>query len=93
MIAAAGGDNIASEVSGWNYSLEALLEADPDIIIVGIGESEAFQAAENYKELGAVKNGLVFEIDRNLLDRQGYRNADGMEALRQIFLDGMQSLL
>lgn len=92
MIAAAGGNNIAAEASGWSYSLEALMEADPDIIILGTGEAEDFRNAEHYKELGAVKNGLVFEIDRNLLDRQGYRNAEGMEALRQIFLEGMQEM-
>lgn len=85
MITEAGGVNIAKDVSGWSYTLEALLEADPDIIIVGLGEAEGFKTAANYCELSAVKNDRVYEIDRNLLDRQGYRNAEGMETLAEIF--------
>ena len=92
MLAAAGGDNIASGVSGWIYSLETLLDADPDIIIIGLGEAEGFKTAENYNKLSAVLNDMVYEIDRNLLDRQGYRNAEGMEALRDIISEGMQAL-
>lgn len=88
LITLAGGDNIAKDVSGWSYSLESLLEADPDIVIVGLGEKEGFSEAENYKELSAVKKGQVFEIDRNLLDRQGVRNAEGVKALADIFYSG-----
>lgn len=84
MLEAAGGNNIAAGINGWSYSLEALLEADPDIIILGLGEAEAFKTAENYRELSAVKNGRVMEIDRNLLDRQGYRNAEGLKKLAEI---------
>lgn len=89
MLKAAGGSNIAEEVSGWNYSLEALLEADPEIILIRIGGAEDFCAAEHYKELSAVKNGTVYEVDPNLLDRQGYRNADGLAAIVNILHPGL----
>ncbi|MBQ9120424.1 MAG: ABC transporter substrate-binding protein [Lachnospiraceae bacterium] len=90
MITAAGGINIAEEVSGWSYTLEALIEADPDVIVLGLGEAAAFKDATNYCELSAVKNDRVYEIDRNLLDRQGYRNAEGMAALAEIFKSAME---
>ena len=37
------------------------------------------------KELTAVKEGNVYTIDINMLDRQGYRNAQGIEELAKIF--------
>ncbi len=85
LITMAGGNNIASDVSGWSYSLESLVEADPDIIVVRTGEKEAFSSTDTYKDLTAVKNGMVFEIDNNMLDRQGVRNAQGIRALAELF--------
>lgn len=84
MITLAGGDNIAKDVEGWSYSLENLLEKDPSVIIVKQGQKDEFMQAENYKELTAVKEDRVYEIDNNLLDRQGYRNALGLEELAKI---------
>ena len=85
LITLAGGDNIAKDVSGWSYTLESLLEADPDIIIIGNGMAADFMTAENYKDLTAVKENHVYEMDKNLLDRQGYRNAEGVKELAKIF--------
>ena len=42
-------------------------------------------STEGYKELTAVKEGRVYEIDNNLLDRQGYRNSEGLLKLAEIF--------
>lgn len=85
MIKLAGGKNIVPASDSWSYSLEALLEADPYIIVVSDGEKEQFMSAEGYKELTAVKEGRVYEIDNNLIDRQGYRNAEGILKLAEIF--------
>lgn len=85
MITLAGGDNIAKEVVDWKYNLESLVEADPDIIVVGNGEKETFCTTQGYTELTAVVEGRVYEIDRNLFDRQGYRNAEGLKVLANIF--------
>lgn len=84
LIKIAGGSNIVPASDSWSYSLEALLEADPDIIIVRTGDKEGFMAAEGYTNLTAVKEGRVYEMDGNLLDRQSNRNAEGVEALAQI---------
>ncbi|SFR72558.1 ABC transporter substrate-binding protein [Anaeromicropila populeti] len=85
LITLAGGNNIAQDVSGWSYTLESLVEADPDIIIIAEGMKESFVTADNYKELSAVKNGNVYGIDNNTVERQGYRNAEGIRALAEIF--------
>lgn len=85
LIKLAGGKNIVPESDNWSFSLEALLEANPDIIVVRTGEKENFMSTEGYKELTAVKEGRVYEIDNNLLDRQGYRNAEGVLKLAEIF--------
>ena len=85
LIKLAGGKNIVPASDSWTFSLEALLEADPYIIVLRSGEKEQFMAAEGYKELTAVKEGRVYEIDNNLIDRQGYRNAEGVLTLAKIF--------
>jgi len=40
--------------------------------------------ANAYKDLRAVKNDNLFEIDNNMLDRQGPRLAEGLKALAEI---------
>ena len=85
LIKIAGGKDIVPASDNWSFSLEALLEADPDIIIVRDGEKDKFMSTEGYKELTAVKEGRVYEIDNNLIDRQGYRNAEGVLKLAEIF--------
>lgn len=93
MIERAGGTNIADDVEGWSYSLEKIVEHDPQIIIVSkyYETKNGFINAEGYKELTAVKEDKVVEIDSNLIDRQGPRLADGFEDLaRAIHQDDFQ---
>lgn len=85
LLGLAGGKNIVPASDSWAYSLEALLEADPQIIIVPVGMKDTFMGTKAYETLSAVKNGTVYEIDNNLLDRQGNRNAEGVLALAKIF--------
>ena len=82
----AGGDNIAKEVDGWNYSKEVLMEKNPDIVVLSdkYDSKSGFTTGEGYKDLKAVKEGSVYEIDDNMLSRQGPRQADGLEALAKI---------
>lgn len=86
MIEIAGGINAANDVEGWKYSLERLLEKDPDILICSMeeGTKQQIMAANGYKDLTAVKDGKLFELDKNLLEIQGPRLADGVEALAKI---------
>jgi len=83
MIEEAGGFNVAQDVEGWSYSLEKLIEKDPEVLIVSKYYDTKAQIieAQGYKDLSAVKNQRVIEIDNNLIDRQGPRLAEGFEAL------------
>jgi len=85
MIEMAGGNNIAADITGWVYSLEKLVEKDPQIIIGSQAAKEYFEQTNGYKELTAVKEGRFHAIDENLLVRQGPRLAEGLELLYEIF--------
>ncbi|WP_244833532.1 ABC transporter substrate-binding protein [Clostridium sp. BJN0001] len=81
----AGGKNIVPENDSWSYSRELLIENDPDIIVVRKGEKDKFMSTKGYEDLTAVKEGKVYEIDNNIIDRQGYRNAEGVYEMAKIF--------
>lgn len=86
MIEMAGGENAAGDVEGWRYSLEKIVEKDPDVLICSkyFDTKAGIEAANGYKDLSAVKEGKLFEIDNNMLDRQGPRLADGLVDLAKI---------
>ena len=86
MIEMAGGKNAADDVKGWKYSLERLIEKDPDILICSMeeGTKEKLMETNGYKDLTAVKEGKVYEINKDLLELQGPRLVDGLETLAEI---------
>ena len=83
IIRMAGGRNIAEDVEGWSYSLEALVKEDPDYIIVRREDSAAFCSMKPYNRLSAVRNGHVIGIVSGTLDLQVPRNIDAILYLRQ----------
>lgn len=85
IITAAGGDNIGKDITGWSINLEEIIEKDPDIIIIPSYYDGAFQEADHYKDLTAVKEGRVYVIDTNMVDRQGARTAEAVKTLAEIF--------
>ena len=86
MIGMAGGKNAGDDITGWVYSLEKLVEKDPDMMICSkfYDTKAGILKTTGYGNLKAIKNNKLFEIDNNLLDRQGPRIADGLEALAKI---------
>jgi iron complex transport system substrate-binding protein len=86
MIDMAGGVNAANDVEGWKYSLEKLVEKNPDILVCSksFDTKKGLEAANGYKDLSAVKGGKLLEIDENLLNRQGPRLAEGLETLAKL---------
>jgi len=86
IIEMAGGNNIASDVKGWSFSLEQIVDSDPDILVCSKywNAKKSILAANGYKDLRAIKDGNLFEIDNNMLDRQGPRLAEGLKALAAI---------
>ena len=85
IIETAGGDNIGKESSGWYFSLEQLIEDDPDYILLPDYYYDEFITAENYCNLTAVKEGKVIVVDNNTIERQGIRNADAVVTLSELF--------
>lgn len=77
----AGGKNIAKDVKGWVYSKEKLVEKNPEIIIVPSGMDLKKQLSETpvYKDLDAVKNGKVYEVNGDKISRQGPRVVEALE--------------
>ena len=86
LIAAAGGIN-AAEAEGYaQLSEEALIEADPDIIICTFPLRERILSEKDaWKDLAAVKDEAVYDIDGDLVNRPGPRLVQGLELLYGIF--------
>lgn len=86
IIEKAGGDNIAKDTKGWNYSFEKIVEKNPEMIIVSdkFNAKKNLLASDKYKDIPAIKANKVYEIDDSMLSRQGPRQADGLEALSKI---------
>lgn len=83
IIRMAGGRNIAEDIEGWSYSLEALVKEDPNFIIVRREDSAAFCGMKPYNRLSAVKNDHVIGIVSGTLDLQVPRNIDAVLYLRK----------
>lgn len=81
----------------FEYSLERILEANPDVLFVGVNptqdaskNNQSKQSMETnpfWKELKAVKNGQVFEVDTQIWVRTELRSLNLMldEAMTKIY--------
>ncbi|MDO8578914.1 MAG: cobalamin-binding protein [Dehalococcoidales bacterium] len=89
MIGMAGGENIAGGTSGayGQMSIEQIIAADPDIIILPGQHGTAFTAPEVLKahpawqKTSAVKNNRIFIANADLIDRSGPRIVQGLEEI------------
>lgn len=86
LIGMAHGENIAAEIEGWGQmSLEEIVARDPQVILFASGPwvpttIESLAARAGWGDLDAVRNGRIYAIDTNLVDRPGPRLVDGFEA-------------
>ena len=83
IIQLAGGRNLAHDNTGWSYSLESLMQNDPDYIVVRREDSAAFCRTHPYSKLSAVRNGHVIGIESGTFDLQVPRNIDAIQYLRK----------
>jgi iron complex transport system substrate-binding protein len=89
LIAKAGGNNIVSDSTGYHVqvSLETIVDQDPDVIFTSQSSvwptlsREVIMADDVLKDVSAVKNDRVFDIDGDLVDRPGPRMVDGLEEM------------
>ncbi|MGM0379186.1 MAG: ABC transporter substrate-binding protein [Bacillota bacterium] len=78
MIEMAGGINIAKDATGWQYSLEKLIEKNPEVIISRKKFIDELKVANGYKSLDAIKNDRVVPVNNNLVERMGPRLSKGL---------------
>lgn len=92
LISTAGGENIGAKAQApWSqFSIEEIVNSDPDIIIIPTKHGTAFTAPEAFKEhpiwqkITAVRLGRIFTIDDDLTSRYGPRIALGLEEMARI---------
>ena len=93
LIVSAGGINIAQDLSGISttISLEAVVEANPEVIIAGVGmaagEDLPLQLAltePRLRDVDARINDRVYGIHNNLIGRPGPRIVDALEQLAKM---------
>lgn len=82
MIAAAGGINVADDTEGWTYSVEKLVEHNPDLLLLSVwAPAEGLKEATGYKNLTAVKEDKMTTLDDDSLQRLGPRLGEAFEAM------------
>lgn len=92
LINMAGGENVAAKaVAPWaQFSIEQLVNADPEVIILPAKHGTAFTATEvlqghpAWRQITAVKQGRIYTIDGDLVDRYGPRIVPGLEEIAKI---------
>ena len=84
MFTLAGAEPISGDAN-YSISLEELVAADPEVILLGdaaYGQTaETVTAREGWDGMTAVKDGAIFPIDDIVVTRPGPRIADGLAAL------------
>ena len=92
LIAEAGGTNF-SDAAGITdqypqVSLEQIVKTNPQIMILGDSAygvtSDSVKARAGWGTIDAVKNGMIFPFDDNLVSRPGPRLVDGLEQLAKL---------
>ena len=92
LLTMAGGANVAARAgTAWaQLSIEEIIDADPEIIILPGAHGTAFTPREvleknaAWRETTAVKQGNIFIIDGDLVDGYGPRIVQGLEELARI---------
>lgn len=82
LITMAGGRNIAADVDGWSYSLEALMQQDPDYIIIRAEDAKVFCHTAPYNRLSAVRQHRVIAIESGWIDIQAPRNLQALQLIQ-----------
>jgi iron complex transport system substrate-binding protein len=85
IIEIAGFSNVAKDATGWMFSPELLIAADPDFIIGSELNISKIKANAQYENIKAVKEGKLIVIDDNIFSRPSPRViTEGVNTLREI---------
>ncbi len=77
VLSGAGGINVAADTDKWAYSLEKLLDHNPEFILGEQYHYDTMMDSDNYKALSALKEDKFILIDSNLFSIPGPRVIDG----------------
>ena len=91
VISQAGGQNIASDISGdKTIDLETVINRDPEVIIVSVGMGtgedlpwQYIKSESRLKNTQALLTDRVYKIDGDLIHRPGPRIVDALEQMAQ----------
>lgn len=86
MIVLAGGSPITTgSTTNFEISLEKLIEADPELILLGDAAygttADVVKARPGWDVMTAVRNGAIVAVDDVIISRPGPRLVDGLRAL------------
>ena len=78
-----GAENIFAEQEGWlSCGSEAVLEANPDVILTNVSYIDApieeIKSREGWNALDAVKNNQIYSIDTNASSRPTHKSIDAL---------------
>ncbi|WDV44411.1 helical backbone metal receptor [Clostridiaceae bacterium M8S5] len=68
MIRTVGATNAADDVKGWKYSVEKIIDNDPDILVGNKTNIDSMINSSNFSILSAIKNKSYEKIDSNILE-------------------------
>ncbi|EOD00743.1 helical backbone metal receptor [Caldisalinibacter kiritimatiensis] len=85
-ISIAGGINVADDVTGWKYSLEKLIQHDPEIMFGPEFAYDTMKTGENYKALTAIQEENFVIVNPDIFSRPSPRAVnEGLKLLLEIF--------
>lgn len=81
----AGAINAAADGEKWMYNIERLVEKDPDYLLCSnkFDSKNQIMITEGYKDLTAVKENRIFEVDEDIFSRQGPRIVEAISVLAE----------
>jgi iron complex transport system substrate-binding protein len=92
LITMAGGQNIGAKANAsWvQFSIEELVNSDPEVIIVDASHGtavtplEELKAQPAWREITAIKENRIYRIDGDLVNRSGPRIIQGLEEMARM---------
>ncbi len=90
LLAIAGGDNVYADrpEAAASVSLEDVLRRDPAVILVDPGKANLLRTSPRWRDVAAVRDGRVYEIDDALLNRPGVTLGMAARSLARILHPG-----
>jgi ABC-type Fe3+-hydroxamate transport system substrate-binding protein len=76
ILVAAGCINVASDVDKWSYSLEKLIEKNPEYMIGADYSFETMKGSSNYASLSALNSGKFVTVNTDVFSIPGPRVVD-----------------